>query len=299
MSDPQSPGPVAAKQKTPRQWHYAHEDILKEWGEAAACYRYMHFNAYKIFKKKNIRFTLPIIVISTVTGTANFAQSTFPSSWQKFVPSVIGAMNLFTAILTTVMQFLKINELMESHRVSYVSYAKLARNIRLELLLPITERSQHGSTMVDTCGMEYGRLIEQSPTLPGSVISDFEKEFGIQIKPNNFSRPELMGIRLISPFKGTKERNIIDAAISEITERSKGLKKSTPGTKYQTAKDSVLEELRKLREPRDAETIVDIPSNSGPVPSYGLSVARLARLFEEDNAVNEIQEHEEQDQVEE
>ena len=289
MSDGTSPqeGSSKAKQKTPRQWHWAHEDILKEWGEAAACYRYMHYNAFKIFKQKNIHFSLPIIVISTVTGTANFAQTTFPSAWQQFVPSVIGAMNLFTAILTTVMQFLKINELMESHRVSYVSYAKLARNIRLELSLPISERSQHGSTMVDICGTEYGRLIEQSPILPGSVIRDFEKEFGVQVKPTGFSRPEFLGIKLINPFKGTKERNILDEAVNVLETKSLRERK-TVQTKYQSAKDSVLEELRRLREPRtprleEPVTVVDIEH----VPSHSASLTKLSKLFESSHLENE------------
>jgi len=289
MSDGNSPqeGSSKAKQKTPRQWHWAHEDILKEWGEAAACYRYMHYNAFKIFKKKNIHFSLPIIVISTVTGTANFAQTTFPSAWQQFVPSVIGAMNLFTAILTTVMQFLKINELMESHRVSYVSYAKLARSIRLELTLPVSERSQHGSTMVDICGTEYGRLIEQSPTLPTRVIRDFEKEFGVSVKPTGFSRPEFLGIKLINPFKGTKERNILDEAVNVLETKSLRERKLVP-TKYQTAKDSVLEELRRLREPRtprleEPVTVVDIEH----VPSHSASLTKLSKLFESSHLENE------------
>ena len=296
MSEQASTSAPAPKQKTPRQWHWAHENILKEWGEAAACYRYMHFNAYKLFKKRNIHFSLPVIVISTVTGTANFAQTTFPMAWQRYVPSVIGAMNLFTAILTTVTQFLKINELMESHRVSYVSYAKLARMIRLELSLPMSERSQHGSTMVDTCGTEYSRLIEQSPTLPKTIIGDFEEEFGIPLKQNGFSRPEFMGIRLINPFKGTKERNILDAVVNELSQ----VVVTSPGkkvTRFQTAKDAVLEELRKLREPKSPRS-EDISTSDGVViPVHHLNTARLAKLFESCDSENEIQEHREDDDV--
>ena len=37
---------------------------------------------------------LPLIVMSTVAGTANFAQSTFPSSIRPYVPQIIGAINL-------------------------------------------------------------------------------------------------------------------------------------------------------------------------------------------------------------
>lgn len=38
----------------------------------------------------SFRYTLPIIVISTIIGTANFAQETFPKGVRPFVPAVIG-----------------------------------------------------------------------------------------------------------------------------------------------------------------------------------------------------------------
>jgi hypothetical protein len=178
------------------------------------------------------------------------------------------------------MQFLKINELMESHRVSYVSYAKLSRSIQLELSLPISERSQHGSTMVDICGNEYSRLIEQSPTLPKIIMDEFENKFGIPLKQNNdFTRPEFMDIKLISPFKGTKEKNIMDAAISEISKRFPNKKE----TQFQNAKDSVLSELRKLREKKSEEVSIEVPTHS-------LSMLRLAELF---NFEDEVDEHSE------
>lgn len=275
----ESPDAGAQKKKTPRIWHDAHETILKEWGEAAACYRYMHFKAYKVFKSRNIHFTLPIIIISTVTGTANFAQSTFPASWQKYVPSVVGAFNLIAAIATTVMQFLKVNELMESHRVSYISYAKLARNIRLELALPEGQRSQHGSTMVEVSGNEYGRLIEQCPPVPDSILKEFRNEFGIPVSTNDFSQPEIMGIRSVPVEKGTKDRRIIEEAIEELKRRTK----KSSETSYQKAKDAILQDLRNLRKP--AEHTVDIAT-------HGLSVARLKELFDE-----EVQDHDEEQNV--
>ena len=82
-----------------------------------------------------MKFTIPLIIVSTITGTANFAQETFPPTVQPFVPSAIGGLNLITAIATTIMQFLKINELMEGHRVASVQYGKVSRTIRLELTL--------------------------------------------------------------------------------------------------------------------------------------------------------------------
>ena len=188
------------KKKPPRIWHVQHEKILKEWGESSSCYRHMHYRSYQINRTWSMGFTLPVIVISTITGTANFAQKTFPTSVQAFVPSIIGAFNLFAAIMTTVAQFLKVTELMESHRVTSIQYGKLARKIRLELTLPVSERAQHGDNMVEICKSEYDRLIEQSPPVPKNVIITFNKKF-----PDTIFKPELTFIRPIDLFDNEKE----------------------------------------------------------------------------------------------
>jgi len=194
------------EKKLPKIWHPQQEKILKAWGEAAACYRYMHYQAYCSFKNLSMKFTIPLIIVSTVTGTANFAQETFPPSVQPFVPSAIGGLNLLTAIATTIMQFLKINELMEGHRVASVQYGKISRTIRLELTLPLTERTLSGTNMIENMRTEYDRLIEQSPNVPKKMIDAFEKEFP---DDNAFFKPEIMHIQPIIPFKAIQESKVI------------------------------------------------------------------------------------------
>jgi len=195
---------AARKKKTPRIWHEQHEKILKDWGESSSCYRHMHFRSYQINKVWSMSFTIPVIVISTITGTANFAQKTFPPSVYDFVPIVIGTFNLFAAIMTTVSQFLKVTELMENHRVTSIQYGKLSRRIKLELALPISERSQHGDNMVESCRAEYDRLIEQSPPVPKSVIKMFEKQYPPSSNIS-FHKPELTIIHPIVLFDNEKE----------------------------------------------------------------------------------------------
>ena len=190
----------------PKIWHPQQEKILKAWGEAAACYRYMHYQAYCSYKKLSMKFTIPLIIVSTVTGTANFAQETFPPSVQPFVPSAIGGLNLITAIATTIMQFLKINELMEGHRVASVQYGKVSRTIRLELTLPLSERTLNGTNMIENMRTEYDRLIEQSPNVPKKMIDAFEREFP---DDNAFFKPEIMHIQPITPFKAIQESKVI------------------------------------------------------------------------------------------
>lgn len=199
------------KKDTPKSkaWHVQQEKILKDWGESSSCYRYMHFKAYQKFKSVSMAFTLPIIVISTLTGTANFAQETFPVAWQSVVPLGIGGMNLIAAIMTTVLQFLKANELMEGHRVAGISYGKLSRTIKLELALPIYERSLGGMEMIDRCRVEYDRLIEQSPPVPRDVLKKFDKKF--PATKNEFTRPEISEIEEIELFDSVKESKAVSS----------------------------------------------------------------------------------------
>lgn len=187
------------KKGGPKIWSRQQERILQKWGEAAACYRYMHNQAFLTYKKSSMRYTIPVIVLSTITGTANFAQSSFPPSMRSSAPALIGFLNLIAGLIATIMQFLKINELMEGHRVSSIQYGKLSRTIRLELSLPLEERNQDGKAVIEAARAEYDRLIEQSPSIPYEILMSFDKAF----PPGNkypFNRPEIMEVQPINTF---------------------------------------------------------------------------------------------------
>ena len=181
-------------------WNAQHELILRQWGETCACYRFMHNRAYLLYKDLNMRFSLPVIVLSTITGTANFAQSTLPDSWQAVAPSAIGGLNLIAGLIATVMQFLKVNELMENHRAASLAHSLLSRNIRLMVAIPYAERKTGGLKFVEDCKTEYDRLLEQSPAIPKKIMLNFE-----QIYPtdNLFTRPDfnVRPIQLLEPPK--------------------------------------------------------------------------------------------------
>jgi len=181
-----------------KSWNDQHESILRQWGEASGCYRYMNHRSYLMYKSLSLRFTLPVIILSTVTGTANFAQDQFPESIQGSVPSIIGGLNLVAGLIATIMQFLKINELMENHKTAALAYGLLSRNIRLTLALSRRERNSDGLDFVNTCKAEYDRLIEQSPAIPTSILNEFEKEYPLD---NIFTKPEILNVRAIPKLK--------------------------------------------------------------------------------------------------
>ena len=179
-------------------WNEYHENILRQWGETSACYRYMHHRSFLMYKKLSLRFNLPVIVLSTITGTANFAQSTLPASIQPAAPSIIGGLNLVAGLIATIMQFLKVNELMENHRTSALGHGNLSRNIRLQLALPRDERKKEGLKFVEECKATYDSLLEQCPAIPKKILLNFEKEYPID---GVFTKPEILNVRPIPGLK--------------------------------------------------------------------------------------------------
>jgi hypothetical protein len=190
-------------------WHGQQEDILKDWAEMAASYRWLHSRSYNEYKKQNMYFALPVIIISTITGTANFAQSSFPPSVQPYAPAMIGFFNLTAGLITTIAQFLRVSEQMEGHRASSVEYGKLARNIEVELSLPAHERSASGLEYIKKCRGEIDRLIEQSPDIPMAIIKSFQGTVMHELKDVQFGFPKVLKLEPISIFRQEDTKALI------------------------------------------------------------------------------------------
>ena len=200
---------------TPKQWNDTEVKLLKKWGEQAASYRVLHNRAYRKYKYLTALFTIPVIIISTITGTANFSQGTIIQIYPNFelyLPLVIGALNLISGIITTIGQFLRVSELNEANRNASISYGKFARNISTELSLPPNERSYNGIDFIQICRNEMDRLIEQSPEISMKIINKFEhnKKFQHVIKP------ELVNISSIEVYKPEKNE-IVSEIVKDAT----------------------------------------------------------------------------------
>jgi hypothetical protein len=158
------------------EWTHHHEKILIDWADKAICYKWLHEKSQHEFAKKSRWFTIPVIVMSTLTGTANFAQDRIPAEYLSMATMIIGGVNLIAGIITTIQQFLKINELNESHRVSAISWGKFQRNLHVELAKPPKERTQFVH-LIKIAKEEYDRLLETSNPIPNHITKLFKDTF--------------------------------------------------------------------------------------------------------------------------
>lgn len=175
------------------EWTIEHEKILIEWADKAMCYRWLHSKANAVYSSLNAWYTIPVIVISTLTGTANFAQTRVPIEYQNYYAMVVGGFNILGGIISTIQQFLKITQLNEAHRVSGIAWDKFYRNIKIELAKHPSERI-HASQMLKMCKEEFDRLMETSPVIPDKVVSSFKNAFKNSDEFVKISKPEICDV---------------------------------------------------------------------------------------------------------
>jgi hypothetical protein len=192
---PATAKPEEKKEKKEKKFHngwtHSLEILVAEWADKAACYRWMHERTASKFAGYNMAFTIPVIVFSTITGTANFGvNSLLPDqSYAKYASAAIGGVSLLTGLISTVANFLRYAQASEAHRVAGISWGKFQRFIGTELALHPNERMD-AMSFLKMGRIELDRLIEQSPAIPQDVIAAFDREFK---RKKDIKRPEIAG----------------------------------------------------------------------------------------------------------
>ena len=187
-------GDVLELEKTKEiEWTPEHETILIEWADKAMCYRWLHSKSNALYSSLNAWYTIPVIVISTLTGTANFAQERVPIAYQNYYVMVVGGFNILAGIITTIQQFLKITQLNEAHRVSSIAWDKFYRNIKIELAKHPSERIDV-KQMVKMSKEEFDRLMETSPNIPEKIVAQFKSNFNAHNAFDKIVKPEICDI---------------------------------------------------------------------------------------------------------
>jgi hypothetical protein len=179
------------------EWTPEHEIVLADWADKSVCYKWLHLKSNEKYHSLHIWYTIPVIILSTLTGTANFAQAKIPASFRNYATMIIGGINILTGIISTIQQFLKINELNESHRVASISWDKFYRRVKVELSKNPAER-QPVLEFFNRCTDEYDRLMEASPMIDEDILALFKKTFdgsftkeSVKLEFKEISKPEI------------------------------------------------------------------------------------------------------------
>ena len=182
------------------EWSDEIEELLSEWGEISMCYAYLHNFSTRKYKKKYHHLQIPIIVLSTLTGTANFAADSYvPTDYKQGFSAGVGTLNIIAGIMGTLMSFLRYSEIYEGHRISALAWSKLGRAIEIELSLHDKKRKPCRD-FLKVCRAEYDNLLESSPNIDLDIIAMFNKKF--EGKYPNVRKPIICnGLKAITPYR--------------------------------------------------------------------------------------------------
>jgi hypothetical protein len=258
-------------------WTEEQEELMAKWADIAACYRWLHDRCEKQYSRANMRMTVPVIILTTLTGTASVGLGQLVGDDrenQKYAQFAIGGVSLIAGIMTTLGNFFRYAQLSESNRVASIQWGKFQRQIAVELSLHPNDRID-SMDFLKICRAELDRMIEQAPPIPDNIIAMFEREF--KDLPT-LAKPDIChGIEHTTVFKDKKSR--LKQIASEITLMMYH-KKKLMREQVLPDLDARIERLidSKITEIRAEHPVIIEPTGDGPKKEHPLR--RAHTLFD-------------------
>ncbi len=237
------------KKKFLNGWTAELEDLMADWADKAACYRWMHERTSRLFGGRDRMITIPVIILSTLTGSASLSLDSFfpPGSdadLKKYVQSGIGGVSILAGIITTVGNFLRYAQGCEAHHLAAVSWGKFNRLICIEMSLHPNERMDNFN-FLKMFRVELDRLIEQSPAIPDPII----KEFNALFSKADVKKPEVVGIlehTKVYKDSGARLKRIAAEAALTLHHKKMVLKNMIVEELDHRMRNAAIEEARKI-----------------------------------------------------
>ena len=181
------------------------EKVIGGEGEKASALFWLHTQADAKFSAYSTYIQLPIIIFSTVSGTASIGSETLFGGG-PYASIGIGLLSLIVATLGTVSSYFGFARRAEGHKVAAIAYAKLQRLIMIELTLPRDQRIPAKHLIKDIRG-QIDRLSESSPAITPDIIAEFHIKF--KNSEDTVSIPEICnGIHKIEAYPAAQEPQI-------------------------------------------------------------------------------------------
>ncbi len=182
-------------------WDDSHDQLCSAIAEESQVNSYLHRKAFEYFERKNMLFQMPIIILSVLSGSANFISSSFPEV-QKHIVLGVGGLSIGISIISSIAQFLKLSESSEAHRMSYMSWEKLYSRLTIQLRMKRKDRAEPVE-FITGVENDYLRLLEMSPDLPPKICSE-AKARNRKTLTGLVSPVVVSGFRRVVPYGATE-----------------------------------------------------------------------------------------------
>jgi hypothetical protein len=251
-------------------WTKELEHLVADWSDRAQCYRWMHDKTSRAYGSYNQYMMIPVIILSTLTGTANFGMDSFftDPGVKKIAVLGVGGVSIVTGIISTLANFLRYAQGSEAHSGAAISWAKFSRLISIELALHPNERME-AFAFLKMFRIELDRLIEQSPPIPEETVRKFKIEFRTF---TDIKRPDITGyIEHTQAYNNNSERMkqlAVEATLTLLHKKN-------------LLKELVLNDLDSKVRDITTETIKQVQAAAASKKSAGTAMPFAKRVVEE------------------
>jgi hypothetical protein len=164
-------------------WNTEQELLLKKWAEYAICYNILHNRAHKKYLFINTWLNIPIIIINNLTGSDSYTTTLNIIQFNKYI-YIFSLLNIISNILKSIINYINLNDKINSHYLSSIEWDKFSNKIELELSKQRYNRI-HPNDFLNTIINDYNILIEKSPIITSDIINWYNKNM-----KNNFNNNE-------------------------------------------------------------------------------------------------------------
>lgn len=166
---------MTTEEQSEISWNKELEDLIGKEGEKCAGLAWLYRESERHYSSRNNYVALPVIILSTLTGfISGSSQLIFANPDTSSIG--IGAVSLFTGVLSTIGSYFSWAKKAEACRISSLQYSKLYKFISVELTLPKVERIR-ARDMLKMIRETVERLLETSPAIPLKVIAAYNERF--------------------------------------------------------------------------------------------------------------------------
>jgi len=145
-------------------------ELLARWFEICKNYSHLHHLSFDYYRKVNYLMMMPIMIITTLTGSFNLVLSFYPTL--IYIQIVLGVLGLIAGMISSMYNFLEIPQLQEQHNLFSARFEKYGRTIEMELVLYKNKSKTYASLaeFIKIIKSEIDHLVDNGPFIPTHIL---------------------------------------------------------------------------------------------------------------------------------
>jgi hypothetical protein len=184
-------------------WDETQKRFLKQMIDRAKCYIWLYDRSFRLYKTLWLVYMIPVLIITTFSGVANLGQlglsdpNLVDSQKARIVyPIILGLLNIFAAILTSLVQYFKIAEQKEAHRRAGKDWQQFSTD--MEILFYAQFKIEVRSKKFEKMLGRYKQLLDRNPSIPKIYLRRLQMKYGEENgngldKEKQLVLPEIVG----------------------------------------------------------------------------------------------------------